>query len=217
MSVPSVILIQLKPYTVNPSILHDIARFAASFQDPMTPRPIGPLEVAHAIAGWPFLAVFGLTYLIVLARAAYRLFKTQQQEQPTSQDLRGNVRRFILGGQEIGDSPPWQIMAEASLSIFMLYLLLANFWFWPWYLIWPIALLALCSDKRLMIPLALASCAGELSHVGWGFVWYWWGISWDTLYRLEEIVVICMYVPALLWYAIASYRTVMTRRKTANP
>jgi hypothetical protein len=106
------------------------------------------------------------------------------------------------------------------LAVFMLYLLLANFWFWPWYLIWPIALLSLSSDKRLLIPLALASCAGELSHVGWNFVWYWWGISWDTLYRLEEIVVVCMYAPALLWYAIASYWAALTdaqpRQQTAD-
>jgi hypothetical protein len=220
MSVPSVILIRLKQYMEDPSFLHKIARFFASFQDPATPQPIGPLEVAHAIAGWPFLAAFGLAYLIVLMRAAYRLLRTPRQGQlPISQNLLGKARRLVLGQQEAGKSP-WQILADASLIVFMLYLLLANFWFWPWYLIWPIALLSLSSDKRLLIPLALASCAGELSHVGWNFVWYWWGISWDTLYRLEEIVVVCMYVPALLWYAIASYRAALpdpqARQQTAD-
>jgi alpha-1,6-mannosyltransferase len=220
MSVPSVILIQLKHYMKAPSPLNDIARFFASFQDPATSQPIGPLEVAHAIAGWPFLAAFGLAYLIVLARAAYRILKSPQQEQPVSKTLE-KVRSIVLGRRDIGEKRPWQTLANTSLTVFMLYLLLANFWFWPWYLIWPIALLSLSSDKRLLIPLALASCAGELSHVGWNFVWYWWGdLTWDTLYQLEEIVVVCMYAPALLWYAIASYWTALTgsraRRQTAN-
>jgi hypothetical protein len=220
MSVPSVILIQLKHYMEAPSLLNDIARFFASFQDPATPRPIGPLEIAHAIAGWPFLAAFGVGYLIVLARAACGLLKTWPQEQAALKNL-GNVCRVVLGRKGIAENRPWQILTNTSLSAFMLYLLLANFWFWPWYLIWPIALLSLSSDKRLLIPLALASCAGELSHVGWNFVWYWWGtLTWDTLYQLEEIVVICMYVPALLWYAVASYWTALTgsraRQQTAD-
>jgi hypothetical protein len=204
MSVPSVILIQLKQYMEAPSLLNDIARFFASFQDPAAPRPIGPLEVANAIAGWPFLATFGLTYLIVLARAAYGLLNNLQQGRSIPKNLE-KVCRIVLGKQSVGENRPWQVLANASLVVFILYLLLANFWFWPWYLIWPIALLSLSSDKRMLIPLALASCAGELSHVGWNFVWYWWGISWDTLYQLEEIVVLCMYVPALLWYVIAGY------------
>jgi hypothetical protein len=218
MSVPSVILIQLKQYLEAPSFLNDIARFFASFQDPATPRPIGPLEVAHAIAGWPFLAAFGLAYLIVLAHAAYRILKSPQERPVPNTPERAH--RTIPGRKDIGEKNPWQMLANTSLAVFMLYLLLANFWFWPWYLIWPIALLSLSSDKRLLIPLALASCAGELSHVGWNFVWYWWGISWDTLYRLEEIVVVCMYAPALLWYAIASYWAALTdaqpRQQTAD-
>jgi alpha-1,6-mannosyltransferase len=213
MSVPSVILIQMKQNMENLTFLHDIGRYAASFQGPSAPRPIGPLEVAYAIAGWPFLAAFGLTYLIILARAAYGILKTPQQEQPVSKNLE-KIRRVVLWRRSIGEKRPWQILANTSLSVLMFYLLLANFWFWPWYLIWPIALLSLSSDKRLLIPLALASCAGELSHVGWNFVWYWWGVSWDTLYQLEEIVVICMYAPALLWYAIASYWAALTGPRT---
>jgi hypothetical protein len=219
MSVPSVILIQLKHYMESPSLLNDVARFFASLQDPATPQPIGPLEVASAIAGWPFLAAFGLTYLIVLARAAHGILETLQPKQKALESP-GTVRRIVLERRGAAKEGPWQILANTSLIVFMLYLLLANFWFWPWYLIWPIALLSLSSNKRLLIPLALASCAGELSHVGWNFVWYWWGVSWDTLYRLEEIVVVCMYAPALLWYAIASYWTALTgsrtRRQTAD-
>jgi alpha-1,6-mannosyltransferase len=204
-SIPSVILIQLKQNMENLTFLHDIARYAASFQAPSAPQPIGPLEVAHAIAGWPFLAAFGIGYLIVLARTAHGLFNPTQRERaiPKSSE---ETCRAVLGGRERVEKHSWQILADTSLIVFMLYLLLANFWFWPWYLIWPIALLSLSSDKRLLIPLALASCAGELSHVGWNFVWYWWGISWDTLYQLEEIVVACMYAPALLWYTLANYR-----------
>jgi alpha-1,6-mannosyltransferase len=201
MSVPSVILIKLKQNLNDLPFLHDLARFFTSFQPSTAPYPVSAEKVAQAFAGWPFLAAFGFTYLFVLSRAAYRLFTPPQQELPTEpRSFITKVRRFVIGQHK---RTPWQIVADTSLSALMLYLLLANFWFWPWYLIWPIALLSLSSDKRLLIPLALASCAGELSHVGWGFVWYWWGISWDTLYRLEEIVVLCMYAPALMWYAIA--------------
>jgi alpha-1,6-mannosyltransferase len=211
MSVPSVILAQMKQNMENLTFLRAIANRVAVFQAPSA-QQVGPLEVAQAIAGWPFLAAFALTYPIVLTRTVYRLYKKNRQAQPpTPQGSRGKIRRFILGRQDANEKRPWQILVEASLNIFLLYLLLANFWFWPWYLIWPIALLTLSGNKRLMIPLALASCAGELSHVGWNFVWYWWGVSWDTLYQLEEIVVICMYAPALLWYVVANYRAASAR------
>jgi hypothetical protein len=217
MSIPSVILIQLKQNMENLPFLRDTATFVANLyqslglqpSDPTT--PIGPLEVAQAIAGWPFLAAFGLTYLIVLTRTAYAFFKPPRQENPPApQNFRGKLYRIFLGSQGAGKENHWQTLLTASFNILMLYLLLANFWFWPWYLIWPVALIALVGNKRLLIPLVLASCAGELSHVGWNFVWYWWGISWDTLYRMEEIVVIAMYAPSLVWYLLASYRTTKT-------
>jgi hypothetical protein len=214
MSVPSVILIQLKQNMENLPFLRDTANFVVNLYQSLGIQPsdptkqIGPLEVAQAIAGWPFLATFGLAYLIVLIRTAYAFFRTpRQEESPAPKNFREKLYHLILGPQSTGEENHWQILLTTSFNVLMLYLLLANFWFWPWYLIWPVALIALVGNKRLLIPLILASCAGELSHVGWNFVWYWWGISWDTLYRMEEVVVIAMYAPALVWYLLASYRT----------
>jgi hypothetical protein len=212
MSIPSVILAKMKQDMENLPFLRNIADLAAGLYQSLGIQPsdptkqIGPLEVAQAIAGWPFLAVFAPAYLVVLTRTAYAFFKTPRQEKsPTPQNFRGKLHRFLLEPQSASEKNPWQILLETSFNVFMLYLLLANFWFWPWYLIWPVALVALVSNKRLLIPLILASCAGELSHVGWNFVWYWWGVSWPTLYRMEEIVVIAMYAPALVWYLLANY------------
>jgi hypothetical protein len=212
MSVPSVILAKMKQNMENLPFLQDIAHFAVNLYQSLGIQPsdptqqIGPLEVAQAIAGWPFLAAFGLAYLLVLTRTTYEFFKTPQQENPsTPRNFRGRLRRLFLGPQIAHEKNPWQVLLTTSFSVLMLYLLLANFWFWPWYLIWPVALIALVGNKRLLVPLILASCAGELSHVGWNFVWYWWGISWDTLYQMEEIVVIAMYVPALIWYLLTGH------------
>ncbi len=97
---------------------------------------------------------------------------------------------------------PWEALLLSCSSAFLLYLLLANFWFWPWYMVLSIALLALSGDDRLLAPLTLAACAGELSHLGWNFVWYWWGISWDTVYQMDALVVFGMVGLPLVVYAI---------------
>ncbi len=149
----------------------------------------------------PFLAAFALAYLVMLGRAAYAL-KGLPQRGPLAA-----VGCFLLGRGQAAGKRPWDILSGGCLGIFVLYLLLGNFWFWPWYLILPIALLALAGDERLFMPLLLAACAGEVSHVGWNFVWYWWGVSWDTLYQMDALVVFFMVVPALVVYAINARKT----------
>jgi hypothetical protein len=144
----------------------------------------------------PFLAVFALAYLIVLGRAAHALKMLPQQ------GFLATVSRFLFGRGHVEGRRSWDVLTNACLAIFVLYLLVGNFWFWPWYLILPIALLALAGDERLFLPLLLAACAGEVSHVGWNFVWYWWGVSWETLYRMDMLIVFFMVVPALVVYAI---------------
>lgn|GEM_PF-1755267 len=114
-------------------------------------------------------------------------------------------------GWAFRESRPWGGLLVACSSAFLLYLLLANFWFWPWYMIVTIALLALSGDDRLFAPLALAACAGELSHLGWNFVWYWWGISWDSLYQMDALIVFGMVVPALVTFGL------LGGRKKASP
>ncbi|MGB9724318.1 MAG: hypothetical protein ACP5OO_08860 [Chloroflexia bacterium] len=101
---------------------------------------------------------------------------------------------------------PWITLLEKCSSALFLYLLLANFWYWPWYLLLSIALLALWGDERLFAPLALSACAGELAHLGWNFVWYWWGITWETTYQMDALVVFWMVVPPLLVHLILDLR-----------
>ncbi len=105
----------------------------------------------------------------------------------------------------------WTILLEKCSSALFLYLLLANFWYWPWYLLLSIALLALWNDERLFAPLALSACAGELAHLGWNFVWYWWGITWETTYQMDALVVFWMVAPPLLVYLILDLRRRLAR------
>lgn len=144
----------------------------------------------------PLLAMFALAYLLTLGRAAHAL-RMLPQRGPLAM-----AGRFLFGCQQTAEKRAWDTLVGASFSVFLLYLLLGNFWFWPWYLILPIALLALAGDERFFVPLLLAACAGEISHVGWNFVWYWWGISWDTLYQMDVLVVLSMIVPPLVVYVI---------------
>lgn len=158
-------------------------------------------EGAQAPVGL-LLAAFTLAYLVILGRAACAL-----KMLPLRGPLVG-IGPFLCGRRQVAEKRAWDVLVEAGLSILLLYLLLGNFWFWPWYLIMPIALLALAGNERLFLPLLLAACVGEVSHVGWNFVWYWWGVSWDTLYQMDMLIVFFMIVPALVVYAINLRRQV---------
>jgi hypothetical protein len=92
----------------------------------------------------------------------------------------------------------WEILVSTSLKILLLYLLLGSMWFWPWYLIWPLALLALSNDERLVTILIVVACTGQLSYVLWNFVWYWMGIEWETLYVIENLALCLLIVPAIV-------------------
>jgi len=184
-----------------PEVLHTVLRQATMFRMSIPSATKEALqqyvgETRAQVLVRPFLAVFALAYLIVLGRVAHALKMLPRQ------GFLAKVSRFLFGRGQVEGKRSWDVLVGASLSIFLLYLLLGNFWFWPWYLILPIALLALAGDERLFLPLLLAACAGEVSHVGWNFVWYWWGVSWDTLYRMDALVVFFMVVPALVVYAI---------------
>ncbi|MBN1485670.1 MAG: hypothetical protein JXA37_13230, partial [Chloroflexia bacterium] len=115
--------------------------------------------------------LFALSYLGLLLRQAWamgwawapRLGPRLAQEP----GLWGLWGRFLAGRPDVSPERVWDVFLGACHSALLLYLLLANFWFWPWYLIWPLALLALTNDRRTRLPLALAGCAGLISHLGW--------------------------------------------------
>jgi hypothetical protein len=146
-----------------------------------------PKHIAQGYVSWSFLIVFAVSYLALMIRTAFIMYKMPNEN-----------------GEGTRIKTPWQLAVDACLGAFLLYLLLASLWFWPWYLIWPIALLALSDDERLRIPLILAACASQLSHVGLNFVWYWFDeLTWDTLYAVERPSTLLMVVPPLLAAIIA--------------
>lgn len=159
-----------------------------------------PDSQAQAAITQPFLVAFGLAYLVLLGLAV----RSALEKPGSPAAARGTVSRLLLGDWD--DRSPWGVLVQACLGAFLLYLLLGNFWYWPWYLLLPLALLALGAPERLYPPLILAACAGELAHLGWNFLWYWWGISWETSYEMDALVVFGMAVPALVLYVILSLR-----------
>jgi hypothetical protein len=214
---PALLTLQYyRVFWIWPDVLDPILRRADMFRFTIPSVVVSVLEwqigkgAAQRIVGRPFLIAFALAYLILLARTAYALYGTRSQGEaipsPSRHRLWGKVSACILGHWETGGNRPWQVLVGACLGAFLLYLLLASLWFWPWYLSWPIALLALSDDERLVVPLALAGAAGQLAHVGLDFVWYWSdALTWETLYAVERPATLLMVIPPLLAYTIARW------------
>jgi alpha-1,6-mannosyltransferase len=179
---------------------------------------------AQGIASSFFLVAFGLGYLLILAKTANALgifpslLKRLRNVADSIQARLLKRSRSLKISMNNGDA--WTVLISASLYTLLLYLLLASLWFWPWYLIWPLALLALSKEERLSILLIVVSCAGQLTFILWNFVWYWMGIEWDTLYVVETLALGLMIVPTLVLYLI--YRrqrqvvTIISERRNEN-
>ncbi|OGO17033.1 MAG: hypothetical protein A2Z14_08955 [Chloroflexi bacterium RBG_16_48_8] len=156
---------------------------------------------AQGIASWFFLGAFVVGYLLILVRMADALGLFSSKDIATLNPPDSKVVKFFkwvlpwtLG---TGDRKPWDILVSASLHILLIYLLLGSLWFWPWYLIWPMALLTLSKNERLITILMVVSCAGQLSTILWNFVWYWMGIEWHTLHIVENLVLALLLLPPL--------------------
>ncbi len=198
-----------------PDVLDPILRRADMFRFTIPSVIVSVLEwhigkdAAQRVVGQPFLIAFALIYLVLMARTAYSLYKSPSDETralPSSQGLWEKIGRLLIGRREDDEKRPWQILVGACLDAFLLYLLLASLWFWPWYLIWPIALLALSDDGQFVVPLTLAACAGQLAHVALDFVWYWSNaLTWETFYAVERPATLLLVVPPLLAYIIARW------------
>lgn len=163
-------------------------------------------EWAQGIAAWFFLVAFVVVYLLFLLRSAHALGLFSSKFGTARSPYNGKGGKFFKWVQSVilwtRENGPWDILVSTSLLIILIYLLLGSLWFWPWYLIWPIALVTLSKNKRWIIILTVVSCAGQLSHILWNFVWYWMGIEWDTLYVVETLVLLLMIVPAIAIYLI---------------
>jgi hypothetical protein len=144
-----------------------------------------------------FVATFVLGYFIIIVRTAFALGQISPSGSILSRS--SALRRIFIPRTPTGS---WPAFVRGSLLVLVLYIFVGSLWFWPWYLIWPIALFSLDGDWRWTTPVLLVCTAGQLSHVLWNFLWYWMGISWDTLYRVDILVVASLLLPALgviLW------------------
>jgi len=160
---------------------------------------------AHGIAAYFFLAAFGLAYLVILFRTAGDLgilSSTASKLQHPYSRWRKLLNVILRMKTEDRNREPLEILISSSLHIFLLYLLLGSLWFWPWYMTWPLALLALNKDQLLIALLVVASCAGQLTFILWNFLWYWIGIEWSTLYIVETLALCLIIVPVLIIYII---------------
>lgn len=167
-------------------------------------------ELAQFLASWSFLGAFVLSYSIVLMRTVVALWKPSLWQGDAGRLSKPRfvhaLRRILLGNAALAQRRPWEILLAVGLRILLLYLLLGSLWFWPWYLIWPMALLALSGDERMVVLLTVVGGASQLTHVPWNFVWYWMGIEWETLYNVERLAVLLMILPALAIYLVYKRR-----------
>jgi hypothetical protein len=161
-------------------------------------------DVARFLGSWPYLTIFAGGYAIVLVRTfiSFREPSSSGMKEPKVSLPRvvKAVRQFVLGSGGSVRGRPWDVLMAACLKVLVLYLLFGNPWFWPWYLIWPIAVLALYADEKMVVLLTVVACAAQLSHVLWNFVWYWLGTSWRNLYIVDILAVGLILAPAMLVY-----------------
>ena len=54
------------------------------------------------------------------------------------------------------------------------------------------------------------------ADLGWNFVWYWWGISWDTAYQMDALTVLGLVVPALVAFVLLGARRRKARAAIKN-
>jgi hypothetical protein len=161
---------------------------------------------AEGIAAYLFLAAFELVYLYILFKTANALgiFPSLIKAlKNAGSRIQSRFKKSSLSSKtrmNIGE--PWVVIVSASLFTLLSYLLLGSLWFWPWYLIWPLTLLALSKDERLIVILVVVSCAGLLSFILWNFVWYWMGLGWDNLHIVETLALCLMLIPALVIYLL---------------
>jgi alpha-1,6-mannosyltransferase len=189
---------------ISTSLLHRTEMFRTSLAS-LTVRILGMViqpSWAEGIAAAYFLAAFGLGYLFIILHSALEFGILPAITNRLGNPPRNKWGKFIrtLFPRTSGNPrrENWEILVSTSLKILLLYLLLGSMWFWPWYLIWPLALLALSNDERLVTILIVVACAGQLSYVLWNFVWYWMGIEWETLYVIENLALCLLIVPAIV-------------------
>lgn len=158
-------------------------------------------DVARFIGSWLYLTLFAGGYGILLVRTHGALrqnqgARTTNPEESWPRWLRV-LRDFVLG-TEGEERDPWAVLLRNCILVLALYLLFGNPWFWPWYLIWPIALIALYQEARMVVLMIIVACTAELSHVLWNFVWYWLGTSWQNLYIVDILAYGLMLIPTLM-------------------
>jgi hypothetical protein len=170
-------------------------------------------RVAKVLGTGPYLTLFAAGYAILLMRNN-RWFQQPRDSRVDNPNrswprMLPALRNFLLGPGE-PERSPWDAFLRSCILVLALYLLLGNPWFWPWYLIWPIALISLHQDRRMVAIMIVVACTAMLSHVLWNFVWYWLGTSWKNLYIVDILAFGLMLVPALVVYA-----ELRRRRKSA--
>lgn len=88
-------------------------------------------------------------------------------------------------------------LADRCFDVLLLYLLLASWWFWPWYLTWlaPTAALA----RGWQRPAAFASMTGAalLTYLYWWPDPTWRSVTWYIAY--SAITVAVFLIPAAVW------------------
>jgi hypothetical protein len=109
---------------------------------------------------------------------------------------------LLLGGTGWAAWRAWRAprrVAAHALWLFLWFLLVCNTWFQPWYLFWPLALVALQPWRgRMLLAVGLLCCTAMLGcYVAWSFLRP--QLGWDVeSARWNALLCVLIYAPPLL-------------------
>jgi alpha-1,6-mannosyltransferase len=92
-------------------------------------------------------------------------------------------------------------LADRSFDVLFLYLVLASWWFWPWYLTWLAPAAALGRGLARPATFALMAGAALLTYLYWWSDPVWRSAQWFIAYA--GITIAVFVVPATIWLLLA--------------
>jgi len=161
------------------------------------------LIFAPMYAGWETFAALrrpGMTFILSPATLLHGILAGRLTEADASRLARG-----LTGAGFVALYLPMVLrtrgdvrdLAARGFDVLFAYLLLASWWFWPWYLTWLAPAAAV--SRGWSRPVAFAACAGAalLTYIYWWPDPVWRSTRWLAAYG--AITVGVFLVPAAIW------------------
>ena len=106
------------------------------------------------------------------------------------------------------------LLPAAAFELVFLFLLVAAWNFRPWYLIWPVALVALLPLSRPFWRTLTWTAGALLAYAHYIWVWHWWDADYNAA---RNVGVVIAFGPVVLLSLIWLGRGLGTGAPAANP